>query len=352
MKRAIFASASVLLALIVAAHWTGGVKAEEKCPPAAGLNYVCGPAGAEDLIRIPDTHWIIGSGMPENSNPGKLHLIDAGKKSWDILYPNQSVQHELDATSYPACPGPPDTKKFGAHGIALRDDGNRTSTVLAVNHGREAIEVFKLDATGEKPRIRWTGCIPMDETIYVNSAAFLPGRGVVFTKFFDPKDPQGFGAIMEGKATGGVFEWHSDSGVQPIAGTELAGANGIEVSKDGRSLYVAAWGTQELVRFTRRNGSVQKDVVKIDFSPDNLRWAPDGKILVAGQTRDSNAAGGMFAFKGWIVAKLDPETMAVREVMKDRGESPMQNASVAIDVDGTLWIGSFRADRVAYKPAE
>jgi hypothetical protein len=41
----------------------------------------------------------------------------------------------------------------------------------------------------------------------------------------------------------------------------------------------------------------------------------------------------------------------VKEIMKDHGESALQNASAAIDVDGILWIGSFHADRVAYKPA-
>ena len=106
------------------------------------------------------------------------------------------------------------------------------------------------------------------------------------------------------------------------------------------------------MRFARRNGDVKKDAVKVDFLPDNLRWAPDGKILVAGQTRDSDAPGGGFAFKGWTLVKLDPETMEVTEVLRDRGESPLQNASVAIDVDGTLWIGLFRADRIACKPAE
>jgi hypothetical protein len=40
----------------------------------------------------------------------------------------------------------------------------------------------------------------------------------------------------------------------------------------------------------------------------------------------------------------------VTEILKDRGESPLQNASVAIDVDGTLWIGPFSGNRVAYRP--
>jgi hypothetical protein len=42
--------------------------------------------------------------------------------------------------------------------------------------------------------------------------------------------------------------------------------------------------------------------------------------------------------------------MRVTEILKDRGESPLQNASVAIDVDGTLWIGPFSVNRVAYRP--
>jgi DNA-binding beta-propeller fold protein YncE len=321
--------------------------AGEECPPAGGLNFICGPVAVEDLVRVPGTHWIIGSGMAEKGHPGKLHLIDADKKTCEILYPSASSQSATDGK----CPGSaPDAKTFGAHGIAIRDDGNRTATLLAVNHGREAVEMFKLDVTGTKPAIRWTGCVPMDKSISLNSVAFLPGGGFVATKFYDPTAPDGFNAIMAHKITGGVLEWRTETGVKPIAGTDLSGANGIEVSKDGKSIYVAAWGSQELVQFSNIGGAVQKTVVKVDFSPDNLRWAPDGKILVAGQKFAAGATGGAPAFKGWTVAKLDPETMKVTEIIKDGGESPLQNASVAIDVDGTLWISSFRGDRVAYKP--
>ena len=66
-------------------------------------------------------------------------------------------------------------RTFGAHGIAIRDDGRRTATLLAVNHGREAVEIFKLDAAGAKPAIRWIGCVPMDKSVSLNSVAFLPG---------------------------------------------------------------------------------------------------------------------------------------------------------------------------------
>ena len=40
--------------------------------------------------------------------------------------------------------------------------------------------------------------------------------------------------------------------VTAIAGTELAAPNGIEVSADGKTFYVAVFGTHEFVRFVRR----------------------------------------------------------------------------------------------------
>jgi sugar lactone lactonase YvrE len=114
----------------------------------------------------------------------------------------------------------------------------------------------------------------MSEGTYINSVALLPDGGFVATKFYDTKAPGGFNSILSGGTTGGVLEWHPKTGVKPLAGTELAGANGIEVSKNGKWIYVAAWGTQEVVRFSRGDGSLKKDVVKIGFAPDNLRWAP------------------------------------------------------------------------------
>ena len=329
----------------LACHATAG----DECAPAGGFNFICGPAAVEDLVRIPGIQWILGSGMGANKNPGKLHLINAAQKTWEIFYPGTNPTNELDAKSYTSCPGVPDPKTFVSHGIAIRDDGRGMSTVLSVNHGREAVEVFRIDAAGKKPAIRWVGCVPMAADVSLNSVAFLPDGGFVATKFYDPKAPGGFGNIMARKITGGVLEWHAATGVKLIAGTELSGANGIVASKDGKTIFVAAWGTQELVRFSLKNGTVAKEVIKIDFSPDNLRWAPDGKILVAGQNGSLDSKSGAPGFKGWTVIKLDPETLKVSEVAKDAGQSPLQNVSVAIEVDGTLWLGPFSGNRVAYR---
>jgi hypothetical protein len=325
------------------------VFAEEECQPAGGFSFLCGPSAVEDLVRVPGTRWLVGSGMAEKGTPGKLHLIDADSKKWEILYPSQNPHNVMDAKAFPACPGAPDAKSFGAHGIAIDRNGGRNPLILAVNHGREAVEVFRLNTSGTKPAIRWIGCVPMGENNYVNSVAFLPDGGFVATKFYDPKAPGGFGSIFAGGTTGGILEWHPKTGVKPLAGTELAGANGIEVSKNGKWVYVAAWSSQEVVRFARGKIPIQKEVVKVGFAPDNLRWAPDGRLLVAGQNTTPNPSGGFPRFKGWTAVKLDPETLKFAEIAKDDGSSPLQNVSVAIEVDSALWLGAFMGNRVGYK---
>ena len=57
-----------------------------------------------------------------------------------------------------------------------------------------------------------------------------------------------------------------------LAGSELAGPNGIVVSDDNRYLYVAALGTRELVRFDLSQEPVASDSVALDIILDNIRW--------------------------------------------------------------------------------
>jgi hypothetical protein len=103
MRKAVFASVSGFLIAVAVSNWSGPIRAEEECRPEAGFSCVCGPVGAEDLVRVSGTHWVIGSGMGETGNPGKLHLIDTEKKRWETLYPGPETRNELDAKSYPAC---------------------------------------------------------------------------------------------------------------------------------------------------------------------------------------------------------------------------------------------------------
>jgi hypothetical protein len=91
--------------------------------------------------------------------------------------------------------------------------------------------------------------------------------------------------------------------------------------------------------------------VKLDFMPDNLRWAPDGRLLVAGQRASTGAAadcGPTPCPAGWVVLKVDPQTLATQEIASDDGKSPLQGTSAALQVGNEVWLGTFRGDRIGY----
>ena len=144
----------IVLSLAV---FSADIAAEEACAGFNEYSYICGIASAEDLVLIPDTNWVIASGFAGGVS---LYLIDAEQKSWSEFYPASEPRARQDMTTYGACPGSPDPKGFVAHGLHIRPGSGGHSTLYVVGHGeREAIEVFDIDANGERPVLTWTGCV-------------------------------------------------------------------------------------------------------------------------------------------------------------------------------------------------
>src|SRR5690606_22259719 len=118
------------------------------------------------------------------------------------------------------------------------------------SHGeREAIEVYELSLAEVDPALTWKGCVVLPANTFSNSVARLDDGGFVTTKMMDPAE--GFGLIASGGITGNVFEWHPGGEVVAVQGTDLSGANGIVLSDDERYMFVAAFGTREIVKFDR-----------------------------------------------------------------------------------------------------
>jgi sugar lactone lactonase YvrE len=146
--------------------------------------------------------------------------------------------------------------------------------------------------------------------------------------------------IMQGKLTGGVHEWHPGGRVKAIPGTELSGANGIAVSPDDKYVYVAAFGSHEIVRFDRTKNPVTPEKFKIEIMPDNIHWGDDGLLYTAG----NNSARGT----GWSIFSINPGTMEIKKVTGVDQKAIMQNASSAVPVDNEIWVGTFSGDRIGY----
>jgi hypothetical protein len=325
------------------------------CSAYGELEYVCGPANAEDIVRLGASDWLIVSGMTPlqgSATPGKLYLVNRATKRYEELFPGVAVKFQIDNATFGDCPGPIDTRRFSAHGLALRERAAGVYRLYMTSHGdREAIEAFDVDATGAKPEIAWVGCVLLPERTFANSVAMLADGGFVTTKFTDPTDPEGFAKVGRGEVNGNVYEWHPGGKVTAVSGTELSGPNGIELSTDERYLWVAATGTREVVRFDRRAAPMAKASVAVDVGPDNLRWGADGKLYTIGGNYVPPAeCPAPPCSTGWSVVEIDTNAMQASRIAGADQKAALQGASTALPVDGEIWIGTYSGDRVGYLP--
>jgi hypothetical protein len=331
---------------------------DQACVGSDGYGFVCGPQNAEDLVLLPGTKWIVASGMA----PGPaLYLVDSEDKSWSEIYPGQASLAEPDTSTYETCPGAPDTETLVTHGLSLRAGQMGHSTLYAVSHGaREAIEVFDIDASGNVPLATWTGCVPMPEGLEANSIASFPDGSLVATVLLHPDKT--FRDLIAGEPTGAVYEWSpGDSGFELVRGSELPGNNGIEVSADGREIYVVSSGLSTVVAFSHSNPTRRlRTTRRMDFTPDNVHMGSDGRLITAGMINNEPACGGfpspeefdieeMAACpRGFVAAAIDPATMQATVLAQGQRHADFSNATMALPAGDEVWIGTFSGDRIGY----
>ncbi len=311
-----------------------------QCLPDGEVEFVCGPVSPEDLVAVPDSPWVIVAGMEDD---GYLYATDSRNHQSTVLFPVSSFSSRPDP-AFGDCGGPL-TDGFRPHGLNLRPGPDGRHTLYVVRHGaREAIEVFDLDARGQRPVLTWTGCAEAPEGVTFNSVAALPGGGFAATHF----------ALPEGR----VWEWGPGAGWAEVPGTETNGPNGIVASPDGRWLYIGGWGTRSLIRVSRGEATVRQDAVEVGFHVDNVRWAPDGSLLAAGHLGD--APESIFECLGQgrcdgvtsRVARVDPDALTAEEIVRYPSNEHLILGTVGLQVGDEIWVGGIAgADRIARFPA-
>lgn len=308
--------------------------ADASCPPVGPLSFICGVIGPEDLAVIPESDWVVASG---NQEGGRIHLVSISNKTTQVAFPSAETAEQLDGDTYPTCPGPIDPTEgdqFRAHGLYLRSGDNATHTLYVVHHGfRESIEVFEVAAGEDPPRLTWVGCAVTPEGTVLNSVVGLPDGGFATTA-----------TTLEGDVTSGVLEWQTETGWMLVPGSEDIRPNGLEVSDDGTWLYVAGWQDERVIRLSRGQPDVQKDMVQIGFRPDNLRRAPDGLIYAAGHTNFQEPS------EAFNVAWIDPETLEFERILQHPVIEGFAASTTAIPIADELWLGTNRGRMIAYMP--
>ena len=266
-----------------------------------------------------------------------------------------------DRARFANCPGPLDPKQAVLHGLALRPAAAGRYTVYATNHGgRESVEVFELTVgSGGAASIRHLDRV---------RAAAAQARGQQRRRVLR-RHARRDRAHLPGKTfedafarrnTGIVLQWTPGTpAFVELKGTELVANNGIETSPDDREFYVASTTMRRIYAFSRAKpgGGPLRFAQLKDVGPDNVRWTADNRLITAGLIDDEPACGGrpkdekgIRCPMGYAVATIDPKTMAATEIARGSRTPGFTGTAMAAVVGNELWLGSFLADRLAYRP--
>jgi len=322
------------------------------CAPSMGLNFVCGLDQPEDLLQIGASKWVIASGMGEH---GGIFLLDTEAKVARRFFTDAS---KPDRRMYPDCAGAPTS--FNSHGIALRPTPvSGVYTLYSVTHQPfESIQVFAVDARAAEPAINWTGCVKLPADFRTNSVT-AKSDGTILANVQMHGDATDF---ISGNITGGVWAWDPKSKkLNLLAGTELPGNNGIEISPDEKEIYIAVSGTQTVAIYNLADTSKPARTIRTPFyNLDNIHWSGD-RLIAAGMMFDEPACGGtrkqiqdahgnLNCHRGWVVSELDPKMMHWKILAYGEPNPAFGGIATGLVIGKTLWISSFQMDRVAYRP--
>ena len=324
------------------------------CAPSGGLTFICGVQNPEDLVIVPNTRWLIASGMAPGSG---LHAVDTRAKAVRNLYADGVAKVRADTSKYANCPGPLDPKQMVLHGLSLRPAPNGRYTVYATNHGgRESVEVFELDASDASPAATWVGCIQTPNGMALNSVAAFTDGSLVATVLILPGKT--FEDAFAQRNTGAVLAWKpGEATFRMLPGTELPANNGIETSPDDREYFVVSSTLKRVIAYSRNQPGKPLRMAQLkEFGPDNVRWTADGRLITAGMLDNEPACGGpprdeksIRCPRGYVAVSIDPKTMAVTEIARGPATPSFTGTAIALRVADELWLGSFNADRVAYR---
>ena len=327
-----------------------------ECRDANGIHAICGLQNPEDLALIPGSRNVIVSqfGSMEGERAGTIAVFDAETEAFAVAFKGDGSSTgggEVGAWGDSTCPGPPEAT-FSPHGIDLAALPGPTLRLLVVNHGsREAVEFFEIQPGTPGPTLRWRGCAPAPENAFLNDVVNLPDGGFLVTHMM-PRDGGAWALFKAslGFDTGYVYAWEPGRGYRVVPGTSAPFPNGIELSNDGRHIYLNAYSAGEVRKIDRNSGQTLGSAEVP--SPDNVTWGSDGRLLVASHRGglsdqiacmdlEHGACGMEFA----IVA-VHPLTLETETLLRQAGP-PMGAGTVALDLgDGDLLIGSFASDRM------
>lgn len=311
------------------------------------LNYVEQIQSPEDLVQIPNSKWIIASGMAAKSG---LYLIDSEQKTAKRWFaPKANSASHL----YPDSEPQPHADEMQIHGISLRAVEGGKYHLYAVNHNgfdkkitRETIEIFEVDPYAATPTLTWLGNVRLPEGLAGNGVVSGADGAIYTTVMTHPKDS--LTDMFAGKITGAVYRWTPISRqFEKIQGSERNGNNGIELSPDGKFIYIAHM--QGVSKLTNTNPAQSVANAWLDYGvADNLHWHDNILITAGSQTKNCTSGLTFDCLKDFHVTHISPENLELKPIFKGKYNQEFSGVSTVLPVGKIYYLGSFYRNKLAY----
>lgn len=299
--------------------------------------------GAEDIQFDPETGLAFitadnrrASGLEDSGN-GFGTIRDNGIYVVDVSVDDLSELGEAVKVS------PADWNDFRPHGLYFWSDGQGSKRLFVVNHktnGDENIEIFEVGEGGVLTHLESVSFPEMyspNDVVAVGPRQFYASNDLVYD--------EGLGlyteVLLSLPLTSAVY-FDGEQGRTVAEG--LSFGNGINISPDGKVVYIAEWTDHEISVYDRAedNSLTHRTTFSMPSGVDNLDVDQEGNIWFAGLHRifdfiesleDPDVKVDSIAFR------VDPET-GDHEMVFAAHQGELNSSSVAAVAGDKLLIGT------------
>ena len=334
----------------------------EGCESDETFTVYCNYQNPEDLAVLPDGRHILVSEFgaivplsPTNIQ-GNLSLLDTtdGRKK------NLEIEMSDNVWGDPECQR--DSMVLSPHGIDINERLDGSYQLAIVNHmPTETIELFELRAINDAWSLTWRGCVNAPVHGYFNDVALSSNGSFYVSQMYDKNISLFMLAVLDNtkEDTGYVYHWRRQNGFERLVNTDGAFPNGVELSDDENNLFINYAFGNKTSKYNLMSNSIEASF-SMNGIPDNITVDGD-YIWVGAQDHsglDSLIYCGVFAkdvFEDPMINQCPLPFAAYQLRQSDLSlvnsykysNTVMGTATVALSLNGQLYIGTYHGDRIA-----
>ena len=334
----------------------------EGCESDETFTVYCNYQNPEDLAVLPDGRHILVSEFgaivplsPTNVQ-GNLSLLDTtdGRKK------NLEIEMSDNVWGDPECQR--DSMVLSPHGIDINERLDGSYQLAIVNHmPTETIELFELREINDAWSLTWRGCVNAPVHGYFNDVALSSNGSFYVSQMYDKNISLFMLAVLDNtkEDTGYVYHWRRQNGFERLVNTDGAFPNGVELSDDENNLFINYAFGNKTSKYNLMSNSIEASF-SMNGIPDNITVDGD-YIWVGAQDHsglDSLIYCGVFAkdvFEDPMINQC-PRPFAAYQLRQSDlslvnsykySNTVMGTATVALSLNGQLYIGTYHGDRIA-----